>query len=424
MVNNSPLEELAKLDFPFLKTCHYLDSASVCPPPRQTVEAMTAFYYEHPLNYGIGVFQLAQEVGSKVDRARRTIAEFIGASPPEIVFTKNTTEAINTVAQGLNWHAGDAVVLTTLEHQSNLIPWLRAAKRHNLEVLYLTPRADGRLHPEDLIRLMKNHPVRLVAITHVSNVLGTIQDVACLVQVARDRGSLTLVDAAQSAGRVPVDVSAIACDFAAFCGRKSLMGPQGTGFLYAREDRLRELTPLTIGSRAADLDGHGGYREKDPPHRFEAGILNTAGVIGLEESVHYLSRLGMGAVFYRTRDLSQKLLKVLTDLPDVKILSPVEVELQAGIVSWSVADISPPEIAHWLDKEMNVAVATGHHGSWLITRPFSPDGVVRASVHWFTSEEDIQALEEGLRRLLSSRQTSVCITPERRSRSAHLDTDT
>ena len=402
MQTNLPFEELTGLDFPFLKTCHYLDSASVCPPPRQTVEAMTAFYYKHPLNYGVGVFRLSEEIRSKVDRARKTIAEFIGASPREIVFTKNTTEAINTVVQGLSWRQGDSVVLTTLEHQSNLIPWLRAAKRHNLEVLYLIPRADGRLYPEDLARLMHNHPVRLVAMTHVSNVLGTIQDIARLAQVARDHGSLTLVDAAQSGGRVPVDLSAIGCDFAAFCGRKSLMGPQGTGFLYAREDRLRELTPLTIGSRAADLDGRDGYREKDPPHRFESGILNTAGVIGLEESVRYLGRLGMKAVFHRIRELSQKLLNVLTELPDIKILSPVEVEFQAGIVSWSIAKIPPSEIAHWLDKEMNVAVATGHQGSPLITSPFSSVGVVRTSVHWFSREEDVQALGEGLRRLLSS----------------------
>jgi cysteine desulfurase/selenocysteine lyase len=402
-MDDATVRDLIEKDFPFLQGCHYLDSASVCPAPRRAVEAMTSFYWEHPLNYGVGQFRQARMVEDKVDQAREEVAAFIGASPNEIAFTKNTTEAINIVSQGLDWKEGDRVVLSTLEHQSNVIPWLRAARKWKLNVEYLQPDPEGRILVKDLESLMKAHQVRMVAITHVSNVLGTIQDVASLAQVARQRGALSLVDAAQSAGRIPVDVGAIGCDFAAFCGRKGLMGPQGTGFLFAPEDRLADLPPLTTGSRAAELDIPKDYREFPPPHRFEAGILNTSGFIGLGESIRYLNQLGKEAVARRIGDLTQFLLGALNEIKGVVLYSPQGIESQAGIISWNIPGISPPEIVEWLDSEANVAVASGHQGSRLVTEPLSPEGIVRTSVHWFNTGEDNDALAEGLKRFVSSR---------------------
>jgi cysteine desulfurase/selenocysteine lyase len=402
-MDDAIVQDLIKQDFPFLQGCHYLDSASVCPAPRRTVEAMTSFYWEHPLNYGVGQFRKARIVEDKVDQAREEVAAFIGASPNEIAFTKNTTEAINIVSQGLGWKEGDRVVLSTLEHQSNVIPWLRAARKWKLSVEYLRPDPEGRILVKELEELLKAHQVRMVAITHVSNVLGTIQDVASLAQIARQHGALSLIDAAQSAGRIPIDVGAIGCDFATFCGRKGLMGPQGTGFLYAPEDRLADLPPLTTGSRAAELDIPKDYREFPPPHRFEAGILNTSGFIGLGESIRYLDQLGKEAVARRIGDLTQLLLGALNEIKGVALYSPQGIESQAGIISWNIPGISPAGIVEWLDSEANVAVASGHQGSRLVTEPLSPEGIVRTSVHWFNTEEDIEALSAGLNRFVSSR---------------------
>jgi len=329
------VREIIQSDFPFLKTCHYLDSASVCPCPRPSVEAMSSFYYDHPLNYGVGDFRKSREVVQKVDEARASVAAFIGASPHEIVFTKNTTEAINLVSRGLSWKRGDGIVLTRLEHQSNVIPWLREARAHELAIHYLEPGKDGRVSPGDLKKLLDHHSVGMVAITHVSNVLGTIQDISALVEIARERHALTLVDAAQSAGRVPIGVSALGCDFATFCGRKALMGPQGTGFLYARGDWLTHLLPLTLGSRAADLMSPLDYQEQAPPHRFEAGILNTAGVIGLAQSVKYLGQIKIENVRQRIRDLSRMLIDALSGMNGVTLHTPLDIEAQAGIISWN-----------------------------------------------------------------------------------------
>lgn len=404
MLDEKNVRELIKRDFPFLQKCHYFDSASVCPAPRQTVEAMSSYYYEHPLNYGVGEFRMAQEVIRKVDEARATVAAFVGASANEIVFTKNTTEAINTVSRGWVWKEGDGILLTTLEHQSNIIPWLRAAKKFNLNVYYLTNGDDGQISPRDLEKLLNEHRVRMVAVTHVSNILGTIQDVATLVKIAKQRGALTLVDAAQSAGRVAIDVKSIGCDFATFCGRKALMGPQGTGFLYGLEDRLRELMPLSTGSRAADIKNQKDYQDQAPPHRFEAGVLNTAGFIGLGRSVQYIQELDSKAVTQRIRNLSRMLLKSLLEMKGVVVHSPKEVGAQAGIISWNIPDVVPKSVSEWLDKEANVAVATGHQGSRLVTQSLSPNGVVRTSVHWFNTSDDVQAFAGGLERFLSSQR--------------------
>ncbi len=399
-MDDRTLKELIIRDFAFLRRCHYLDSASVCPAPRQTIEVMSAFYNEHPLNYGVGEFALSRKTKEKVDMARETVATFVGARADEIIFTKNTTEAINTVARGLSWEEGDGVVLTTLEHQSNIIPWLRAAREQNLDVYYLEHDADGLVSPKDLERLLDNHRIRIVAVTHVSNVLGTIQDVSALVKVARKKGVLTLVDAAQSAGRVPIDVGAIGCDFAAFCGRKALMGPQGTGFLYGRQALLKELMPLTTGSRSAEIKDRKQFRYQDLPHRFEAGVLNTSGVIGLARSIQYLSDLGGSVITQRIRELTGLLLRVLTEKHPLVVHAPQNIESQAGIISWTIPGIAPTEISRWLDREANVAVATGHQGSRLVTEPFSPDGIVRTSVNWFNKEEDIEAFGKGLDRML------------------------
>ncbi len=401
-VTSQTVEERVARDYPFLRAVHYLDSASVCPPPRPALEAMAAYYETGPANDGVGLLRAAVRARELVDAAREGVARFIGASAREVVFTRNTTEAINLVSRGIRWHPGDTVVLTTLEHQSNLIPWLREARAHHLRVLYLHARQDGRVDPGDLEALMAGQAVRLVAVTHVSNVLGTMQPVRELAAVARRKGALCLVDAAQSAGRIPVDVSEIGCDLAVFCGRKALMGPQGTGFLYGRQEVLATLEPLATGSRAGSVTGETTYREYEAPHRFEAGVLNTAGVIGLGRSVEYLRSLDLAQIESRVRRLTEYLLEGVQKVDGVVAHGGGDLRWQAGIVSLSVGGLVPARVGTWLDEQVNVAVATGDQGSPLVIRTVAPGGVVRVSVHWFTTEADLDALFEGLRQAVVS----------------------
>jgi cysteine desulfurase/selenocysteine lyase len=384
------IEATIEADFPFLRGAAYFDSASVCPLPRPSAEVMTEYYATRPLNYGVGKFRLAEEVAAAVEDSRGEIADFIGATPGEVVFTKNTTEAINLVARGVRWAPGDEVILSSLEHQSNIIPWLRLQHEAGLKVLVAPHGRTGLVEPEQVVSLLSSR-TRLVAMTHVSNVLGTIQPVTTIVEEARGRGALTLVDAAQSAGRVTVNVQEVGADFVAFCGRKALMGPQGTGFLYGRAGHLRELTPLMTGSRSGRVVEGSRYEELPVPFRFEAGVLNTAGVLGLAASVRYLKALGSPLRTERTRRMGQLLYGELKQVGQrVIIHSPAEESVQVGIFSFSVTGAEPHAVARALDERGGVLVASGEQGSPWVCRALNATGVVRASVLWFNTEKDIR----------------------------------
>ena len=223
--------EQVRKDIPLLDQIVYLESASVSPPPRPVIDAMTEYYTNSPFNYGVGVFQPSIQVVQKVDSARKKIATFLHAEPDEIVFTKNTTEAINLLASGLDWKKDDEVIITSVEHQSNYIPWLRLGQEYGVKVRVVKTDSAGIL---DVAAVEENFTdkTRLVSVTHVSNVFGTIQRVSEVCKLAREHNALSLVDAAQSVGRLKFDVKEIGCDFTSVCGRKSLGGPQGTGALW------------------------------------------------------------------------------------------------------------------------------------------------------------------------------------------------
>ncbi|HHY94128.1 MAG TPA: cysteine desulfurase [Firmicutes bacterium] len=390
-----------RTDMPFLKDLVYLDSASVVPCPSPVLKAMDDYLYEHPFNYGVGVFTRSVRAAERVDEARRIIAKAIGArSEKEVVFTKNTTEAINTVAHGLAWRPGDEIVLTTLEHQSNVIPWMMAAREHGARVKFVRADASGLVDPEDIRRAI-GPSTRLVACTHVSNVFGTIQPVKEATRIARDKGVLSLVDAAQSAGRIPVRVDDIGCDFVTFCGRKALMGPQGTGFLWGRLELLRGLEPLTTGSRAANVKNEDTFELSEPPYKFEAGVLNTPGVIGLGKAVLYIEEIGYDDIIGHIRQLTQQMLNILHGVPGVVVHGSDALEYQAGIVSWNVSGMDPHDVARGLDRIANVAVASGAQGSLLGIRAHAVDSVVRTSVHYYNTPEDIETFGQALRELLA-----------------------
>ena len=393
--------EDVRRDMPCLKDLVYLDSASVVPAPMPVIQAMEEYLHGYPFNYGVGVWRRSVEAAARVDEARRIAARAVGAaSATEIAFTKNTTEAINLVAVGLGWKPGDEIVLTELEHQSNAIPWMRAAQEHGGRVRFVPADPDGMVDPADVRKAMTS-TTRLVACTHVSNVFGTIQPVMEITRIAHDHEALAFVDAAQSAGRVPVHVGEIGCDFVAFCGRKALMGPQGTGFLWGRLELLQQLGPLTTGSRAANVADAENFRLNQPPHKFEAGVLNTLGVIGLGRAIQYVEAIGYDAIRAHIRDLTAHMIDTLRATPGVIFHGSSRLDRQAGIVMWSVEGMNPDQVARELDRIGNVAVASGAQGSLLAIKPKGVTSVVRTSVHCCNTREDIDALAAALRKIVA-----------------------
>ena len=377
---------------PALRDLIYLDSASVCPPLPGTLQAMQDYYERYPFNYRVGVWSSSVELTELVDNIRKDIAEFIGASSEnQVAFTKNTTEAINIVALGMRWRKGDEVVLTTVEHQSNIIPWMKAAEDFGVVVKFAKADSSGIVHPVSVERLISKR-TKLVSITEVSNIYGSIQPVSAIQKIAEEHGVLLMTDAAQSAGRLRVDVAASDCTFSAFCGRKSLMGPQGTGFLYGKAEALEELSPLTVGSLAADVKSTKTFSYLDLPYRFEAGVINTAGIVGLGAAVRSLAEIGIGNIRQKVVSLTRYLVERLKEIRGIEIYGPTDPELQAGILSWNMRRLSPDEIVSRLWKSRRIAVASGDQGSPLAIQPLHITGVVRTSVHYFNSREDIDSL--------------------------------
>lgn len=374
-------------NLPFLKKTVYLDSASVSPAPSFVLRKVALYHRQFPFNYGVGVFGEAEHCKAEVDKARGSIARLIGARPEEVVFTKNTTEAINVVSSGLAFGPDDEIVVTDLEHQSNLIPWFRLGREAGVKVKVVKANHEGLIDPPRVGGALGPR-TKLVAITHVSNVLGTVQRVEEIGRLVKKSKAVFMVDGAQSVGRIPVDVAKINCDFFAGCGRKALMGPQGTGFLFGKRDMLERLRPLILGSRAADVVSSSGYQLKPVPLRFEAGVINTSGFIGLGAATEYFQKVGFSKIQTRLRKLTSLLLEGLKGIEGIKIYGSQSLHGQAGIVSWNLDRYESHEVAKSLG-EMGILVASGAQGSPLAMKTLGIKGVVRTSVHYYNTEREL-----------------------------------
>jgi cysteine desulfurase/selenocysteine lyase len=391
-----------RAEIPLLNNVTYFNSASCSPAPRRVMDAMTDYYASTPVNYRSGKTPFEKRVTRSVDHTRAELAASIGGRPVELVFTKNTTEGINTIASGITWQPGDEIVVTPLEHQSNLIPWLRLARTAGIVLRYAPLEPDGRMSLPAL-RGTLNERTRLLAIHHVSNVLGTIQDVAGAAEAAHAVDAMVLVDAAQSEGRIPVDVRALGCDFLVTCARKGLMGPQGIGFLWGRETLLAELEPLAVGGQAAVVVDETTYRALELPYRHEPGIANTASIIGIGAALGYAETFPIEARAAYVSNLTQVLAEELRTIDGLSIHSPLGRDVQAGILSWSVAGREPGVIADELFERAQVVVAAGTCGSPLAASFLGVKGVVRSSLHCFNSLEDVRLLVDAIREIASDR---------------------
>ncbi|MBV9661208.1 MAG: SufS family cysteine desulfurase [Acidimicrobiales bacterium] len=392
-----------KKDFPiFERPVHgkrlvYLDSASSSQKPRSVIEAMNCYYETTHANVHRGVYEIAERATRRYEAARASVARFIGAaSPAEVVFTKNVTEAINLVAYSwgrANLRAGDVVVLTEMEHHANLVPWLALKAERGIELRYIPVTDDGLL---DLGRLDETlDGAKLLCVASVSNVLGTINPVTELAAAAHAAGALVLVDGAQQAPHMPTDVSATGCDFFGLTGHK-MLGPTGIGALWARRELLEAMPPFLCGGemiRDVRLDG---FSTNDVPWKFEAGTPPIAEAVGLDAAVAYLHGLGMEAVRQHERSLTAYALAALREAhPDLVIHGHPSADRRGGVISFVYKDVHPHDLSQVLDQA-GVCVRAGHHCAKPLMRRLGVGATARASFSVYNDESDVDALVAAL----------------------------
>jgi cysteine desulfurase/selenocysteine lyase len=391
--------------FPSADRAAYLDNAAVSLVPLPAIEAMDAYYRGIPHNAGLrlstqtyygGVGDQADAVTAKVASARAALARLIGARPEEIVFTKNTNEALNLVAGGLPLTTGDEVLLSEVEHQAAALPWIRLARQRGIRLGWIPADAGGLVDPAAVQRRI-TPATKVIALIHVSSLFGTVEPVEAVGRLARAADITYVVDAAQSVGRLPLDVREIGCHFLALCGRKGPMGPQGISALFGRADMLGRLNPLMVGSRSAVFREGDDYELAGIPFRFESGVLNTAGAIGLGASLEFLEKTGHSGVFGRIAGLGEALWDAVAACPRVTMYGHREHAARTGILSFNVEGLDSREVCLRLWERERVITSPGIHGSPLALRKIGVPGTVRASVHCFNTEEEIARLTRGLR---------------------------
>jgi len=377
----------AKSGRPFV----FLDSAASSQTPLQVLKAMDGFYRRCRANVHRGMYAASEQATEKYEAARRRVAEFIGSAPQEIIFTRGATESLNLLAHTLSKRlkAGDEVVLTVMEHHSNLVPWQQLAKRQGfgLKFVGLTPEMTLDM---DAAKKLITPATKVVSVTHISNAIGTVNPVRELAALAHARGAVIIVDAAQSAGHRPLNVTDLDCDFLAFSGHK-MLGPTGVGVLYGRRRLLDGLEPFLFGGDMILEVSLEDAVWNELPWKFEAGTPNIAGVIGLGAAVDYLNVVGLNSIRDHERALTAYALEKISGIAKVTVYGPPAGVDRGGVVSFTVGDIHPHDLSTIL-AEQGVCVRGGHHCAMPLMRYLKINGTTRASFSLYTSRQDIDAL--------------------------------
>ncbi len=389
-------------EFPILnqavngKTLAFLDSAASSQKPRRVIDCLEDYYRRYNANVHRGIYRLSEEATFAFERARGKVARFINArSQREIVFVRNTTEAINLVARSwgdANLREGDRILLSIMEHHSNLVPWQMLAQRTGAKLEFLPIDGEGRLALDNLDAQLEG--VRLVAITQQSNVLGTINPVAEIAQRAHAVGALVLVDGAQSVPHMPVDVQALDIDFLAFSGHK-MCGPTGIGVLWGRRAILEQMPPFLGGGSMIKVVGLYESTYADIPARFEAGTPAIAEAIALGEAVDFLQEIGMDRIYAHERDLLGYALERLTEVEGLRVYGPTTTEMRGGAVSFTLEGVHPHDVAAVLDGE-GIAVRAGHHCAQPLHAHYDIPATTRASFYLYNIPEEIDRLVAAL----------------------------
>jgi cysteine desulfurase/selenocysteine lyase len=391
-------------DFPILRVRDgrrliYLDSAATSQKPDVVLRAMDRYYETCNANIHRGVYRIAEEATAAYEDARRRVAAFINArSPREVIFTRNSTEALNLVAYAYGrtyLRAGDAILLTETEHHSNFVPWQILAQERGLELRFIPIDADHELDLAALPGLLADGRVKLATVVHISNTLGTINPVAEIARQVRAAGAVMVVDASQSVPHCPVDVQAIGADFLAFTSHK-MLGPTGIGALWGRRELLEAMPPFLAGGEMIREVRVEGSKWNELPWKFEAGTMSIAEAIGLGAAVQYLEGLGMDAVFAHDRELAAYTMARLAEVPGVRVLGP-PAERHAGAVAFTLEGVHPHDIATVLDAD-GVAVRAGHHCTMPLHTKLGIPASTRASFHCYSVPEDVDAMVRGLER--------------------------
>ncbi|MEM0264389.1 MAG: cysteine desulfurase [Candidatus Methanomethylicia archaeon] len=398
------VKEIRK-DFPILerevngRKLIYFDNAATSQKPIQVINKIMEFYTKSYANIHRGIHTLSQEASELYEEARENIAKLINAKTKEIIFVKNTTEAINMVAYTWairNLKKGDEVITSLMEHHSNITPWITLSEIKGIKVKFIGVNSDGTLKTEEIPNLITKN-TRLISITHVSNVLGTINDVKEIVKIAHEKDVTTLIDAAQSVPHMPVNVKDIDCEFLAFSGHK-MLGPSGIGVLYVKEDLLKRIEPTISGGgtirnvKWIQDEGICKIHWIEGPEKFEAGTPNIAGAIGLGEAAKYLMRIGLENIMMHEKRLVEKTLKELENIKKVKIYGPRNAEKRAGIITFNIGSLDPHQTALILDQ-YGIAVRSGLHCAEPIHQIIKAEnGSVRASYYLYNTEEEIDEM--------------------------------
>ena len=400
-VGGRPLESI-RAEFPILSrqvngaTLSYLDNGATVQKPAAVIEAVDAFYREHYSNVHRGAHALSAEATALYEGARTRVAALLGADRREIVFTRNVTAAINLAAQAWgaeNLGPGDRIVLTEMEHHSNIVPWHLIAQRTGAVLDWVGIDGDGRLDREAMSAAIARGP-KVVTVTHVSNVLGTVLPVAEIVAEAKAAGALTLVDGAQAVPRMPVDVRQIGADFYGFTGHK-LYGPTGIGVLYGRREVLDSMEPFEGGGSMINKVGKEQITWAEVPAKFEAGTPPIAQAAGLGAAVEWVESVGLEAIGEHERELTAYALPRLAEIPGLKIFGPTDMTDREGLISFEIDGIHPHDVSEILDRH-GVAVRAGHHCAQPLMKRLGVTATTRASFAAYNSTTEVDRLVEGL----------------------------
>ncbi|SDS12630.1 cysteine desulfurase / selenocysteine lyase [Friedmanniella luteola] len=396
--------EAIRADFPILERTAgdwplvYLDSANTSQKPRVVVEAIEDHYLNHNANVARAMHLLGGEATEAFEGARATLANFVGAArSEEIVFTKNASEALNLCAHtlGARLRPGDEIVISVMEHHSNIVPWQLLAERTGAVLRWYDVTEDGRLDLEGAVRDgLLNERTKIVSVVHVSNVLGTVNPVAQIAAAAHAVGAVVVVDASQSVPQMPVDVQALGADLLVFTGHK-MVGPTGIGVLWGRYDLLAELPPFLGGGEMIEVVKMSGSTFAPPPHRFEAGTPPIAQAVGLATAASYLSDLGLDQIAAHEQDITAYALQGLAGVPGLRVVGPAEPVDRGGAISFTLGDIHPHDVSQLLDSR-GIAVRGGHHCARPLHERFGVQSSTRASFYLYTTRAEIDALVDGL----------------------------
>jgi cysteine desulfurase/selenocysteine lyase len=387
-------------DFPILakaKPPIYFDNACMSLKPVQVIQAITEYYESYPACAGRSVHRLSDRVEQEIERARQTIAKLVGAKSKEIIFTRNTTEALNLFYHSFPFKKGDVILTTDKEHNSNLLPIQKMAKERG--ILYqIVPSKPDNIFDIEKFNSMMSKKVRVVSMVHTSNLDGVTNPVKEIAKIAKDYGSVVLLDGAQSVPHRPIDVKKLGIDGLAWSGHK-MCGPTGTGCLWLASNILEDLNPFMLGGDTVSNSTYKSYQLLPPPARFEAGLQDYAGIIGFGAAAQYLQKIGLNTIEKYELQLNKMLTESISDIPGLSIIGPQDPALRSGILSFTIKGLDHHQIALLLDRMANIAVRSGQHcvHSWFNARGIK--GSVRASLYFYNTNEEVKTFAETLKKI-------------------------